>query len=150
MNMNLTDQINNDIKSAMKAREKDKLAALRDIKSKLLLEATKDGSSELDEATGLKILNKLYKQRIEAADIYKDQNREDLAVDELSQAEVINAYLPEKMSPEKLKETVEAIVAQTGASSMADMGKVMGMASAQLAGKADGKDISKLVRELLG
>jgi|TARA_B110000967_G_scaffold756_1_gene733 uncharacterized protein YqeY len=148
--MNLTDQINNDIKSAMKAREKDKLAALRDIKSKLLLEATKDGSSELDEATGLKILNKLYKQRIEAADIYKDQNREDLAVDELSQAEVINAYLPEKMSPEKLKETVEAIVAQTGASSMADMGKVMGMASAQLAGKADGKDISKLVRELLG
>ena len=147
--MNLTDQINNDIKSAMKAREKDKLAALRDIKSKLLLEATKDGSSELDEATGLKILNKLYKQRIEAADIYKDQNREDLAVDELSQAEVINAYLPEKMSPEKLKETVEAIVAQTGASSMADMGKVMGMASAQLAGKADGKDISALVRELL-
>ena len=148
--MNLTDQINNDIKSAMKAREKDKLAALRDIKSKLLLEATKDGSSELDEATGLKILNKLYKQRIEAADIYKDQNREDLAVDELSQAEVIKAYLPEKMSPEKLKETVEAIVAQTGASSMADMRKVMGMASAQLAGKADGKDISKLVRELLG
>ena len=134
----------------MKAREKDKLAALRDIKAKLLLEATKDGSSELDEATGLKILNKLYKQRIEAADIYKEQNREDLAVDELSQAEVINAYLPEKMSPEKLKETVEAIVAQTGASSMADMGKVMGMASAQLAGKADGKDISKLVRELLG
>jgi uncharacterized protein YqeY len=148
--MNLTDQINNDIKSAMKAREKDKLAALRDIKAKLLLEATKDGSSELDEATGLKILNKLYKQRIEAADIYKEQNREDLAVDELSQAEVIKAYLPEKMSPEKLKETVEAIVAQTGASSMADMGKVMGMASAQLAGKADGKDISKLVRELLG
>ena len=147
--MNLTDQINNDIKSAMKAREKDKLAALRDIKSKLLLEATKDGSSELDEATGLKILNKLYKQRIEAADIYKEQNREDLAVDELSQAEVINASLPEKMSPEKLKETVEAIVAQTGASSMADMGKVMGMASAQLAGKADGKDISALVRELL-
>ena len=148
--MNLTDQINNDIKSAMKAREKDKLAALRDIKAKLLLEATKYGSSQLDEATGLKILNKLYKQRIEAADIYKEQNREDLAVDELSQAEVINAYLPEKMSPEKLKETVEAIVAQTGASSMADMGKVMGMASAQLAGKADGKDISKLVRELLG
>ncbi|MFT5293895.1 MAG: hypothetical protein ACI888_001296 [Flavobacteriales bacterium] len=147
--MNLTDQINNDIKSAMKAREKDKLAALRDIKAKLLLEATKDGSSELDEATGLKILNKLYKQRIEAADIYKEQNREDLAVDELSQAEVIKAYLPEKMSPEKLKETVEAIVAQTGASSMADMGKVMGMASAQLAGKADGKDISALVRELL-
>jgi len=148
--MNLTDQINNDIKTAMKAREAVKLAALRDVKSKLLLEATKDGNAELDEATGLKILNKLYKQRIEAADIYKEQDREDLAADELSQAEVIKAYLPEKMTPEKLKEAIEAIVAQTGASSMADMGKVMGMASAQLAGKADGKDISTLVRALLG
>ena len=147
--MNLTDQINNDIKTAMKAREAVKLAALRDVKSKLLLEATKDGNAELDEATGLKILNKLYKQRIEAADIYKEQDREDLAADELSQAEVIKAYLPEKMSPEKLKAAIEAIVAQTGASSMADMGKVMGMASAQLAGKADGKDISTLVRTLL-
>ena len=147
--MNLTDQINNDIKTAMKAREAVKLAALRDVKSKLLLEATKDGNAELDEATGLKILNKLYKQRIEAADIYKEQDREDLAADELSQAEVIKAYLPEKMSPEKLKAAIEAIVAQTGASSMADMGKVMGMASAQLAGKADGKDISTLVRILL-
>ena len=147
--MNLTDQINNDIKTAMKAREAVKLAALRDVKSKLLLEATKDGNAELDEATGLKILNKLYKQRIEAADIYKEQDREDLAADELSQAEIIKAYLPEKMSPEKLKEVIEAIVAQTGASSMADMGKVMGMASAQLAGKADGKDISTLVRTLL-
>mgnify|MGYP001177671746 CR=1 FL=1 len=147
--MNLTDQINNDIKTAMKAREAVKLAALRDVKSKLLLEATKDGNAELDEATGLKILNKLYKQRIEAADIYKEQDREDLAADELSQAEVIKAYLPEKMSPEKLKEAIESIVAQTGASSMADMGKVMGMASAQLAGKADGKDISTLVRTLL-
>lgn len=148
--MNLTDQINNDIQTAMKARESVKLAALRDVKSKLLLEATKDGKAELDEATGLKILNKLYKQRIEAADIYKEQDREDLAADELSQAEVIKAYLPEKMSPEKLKEAIEAIVAQTGASSMADMGKVMGMATAQLAGKADGKDISTLVRQLLG
>ena len=147
--MNLTDQINNDIKTAMKAREAVKLAALRDVKSKLLLEATKDGNAELDEATGLKILNKLYKQRIEAADIYKEQDREDLAADELSQAEVIKAYLPEKMSPEKLKAAIEAIVAQTRASSMADMGKVMGMASAQLAGKADGKDISTLVRTLL-
>ena len=147
--MNLTDQINNHIKTAMKAREAVKLAALRDVKSKLLLEATKDGNAELDEATGLKILNKLYKQRIEAADIYKEQDREDLAADELSQAEVIKAYLPEKMSPEKLKAAIEAIVAQTRASSMADMGKVMGMASAQLAGKADGKDISTLVRTLL-
>ncbi len=147
--MNLTEQINNDIKSAMKARESVKLAALRDIKSKLLLEATKDGASALDEATGLKILNKLYKQRVEAADIYKQQDREDLASDELSQAEVIKAYLPEKMSPEDLKLAVEGIISQTGTSSMADMGKVMGMASKQLAGKADGKDISDVVKQLL-
>jgi len=148
--MTLTEQITNDIKSAMKAREADKLAALRDIKSKLLLEATKDGNSDVDEATGLKILNKLYKQRVEAAELYAQQGREDLQSDELNQAEVIKAYLPEKMSPEKLKEAVQAIIAQTGASSMADMGKVMGMASKQLAGKADGKDISSVVKEILG
>ncbi len=148
--MTLTEQINNDIKSAMKAREADKLAALRDIKSKLLLEATKDGNSDVDESTGLKILNKLYKQRVEAAELYAQQGREDLQTDELNQAEVIKAYLPEKMSPEKLQEAVQAIITQTGASSMADMGKVMGMASKQLAGKADGKDISILVKQLLG
>lgn len=148
--MTLTEQINNDIKAAMKARETDKLAALRDIKSKLLLEATKDGNSDVDEATGLKILNKLYKQRVEAAELYAQQGREDLQADEVNQAAVIKAYLPEKMSPEKLKEAVQAIITQTGASSMADMGKVMGMASKQLAGKADGKDISALVKEILG
>lgn len=147
--MNLTDQINNDIKSAMKARETDKLAALRDIKSKLLLEATKDGNSELNEATGLKILNKLYKQRVEAAEIYNQQGREDLASDELSQADVIKAYLPEKMNADDLKKAIEAIVSETGANSMADMGRVMGVASKQFAGKADGKDISDIVKALL-
>ena len=147
--MNLTEQINNDIKTAMKAREADKLSALRDVKSKLLLEATKDGSKELDETTGLKILNKLYKQRVEAAEIYKEQGREDLAEDELAQAEVINAYLPEKMSADKLKEAIQAIVTQTGAKSMGDMGKIMGIASKDLAGKADGKDISNIVKQLL-
>jgi uncharacterized protein YqeY len=134
----------------MKAREADKLAALRDIKSKLLLEATKDANADVDESTGLKILNKLYKQRIEAAELYASQGREDLQADELTQAEVIKAYLPEKMSPEKLKEAIQTIITQTGASSMADMGKVMGMASKQLAGKADGKDISNIVKEILG
>ncbi len=148
--MTLSEQINNDIKSAMKAREADKLAALRDIKSKLLLEATKDANADVDESTGLKILNKLYKQRIEAAELYASQGREDLQADELTQAEVIKAYLPEKMSPEKLKEAIQTIITQTGASSMADMGKVMGMASKQLAGKADGKDISNIVKEILG
>lgn len=147
--MTLSEQINNDIKSAMKAREADKLAALRDIKSKLLLEATKDANADVDESTGLKILNKLYKQRIEAAELYASQGREDLQADELTQAEVIKAYLPEKMSPEKLKEAIQTIITQTGASSMADMGKVMGIASKQLAGKADGKDISTVVKEIL-
>jgi len=148
--MTLTETINNDIKTAMKAREADKLAALRDIKSKLLLEATKDGNSSVDEATGLKILNKLYKQRNEAAELYKEQGRDDLAQDELIQAEVIKAYLPEKLSPDKIKEVLKEIISTTGASSMADMGKVMGLASQKLAGKADGKEISVIVKELLG
>jgi len=148
--MDLTTQINNDIKAAMKARETDKLAALRDIKSKLLLEATKDGNSEVDESTGLKILNMLYKQRIEAAELYAQQGREDLKTDELNQAEVIKAYLPEKMSADKLKEAVKELISKVNATSMADMGKVMGLASKELAGKADGKDISNVVKELLG
>jgi len=130
---------------------KDKLAALRDIKSKLLLEATKDGAGDgVDEATGMKILNKLYKQRMDAAQIYKEQGREDLAADEISQADVIKAYLPAQMSEADIKSEVEAIIAQTGASSMADMGKVMGIASGKMAGKADGKVISGIVKQLLG
>ena len=101
--MNLTERINNDIKEAMKAREKDKLMALRDIKSKLLLEMTKDGSGEVDEARGIAILNKLYKQRLESMEIYKTQGREDLLEEESKQAEVIASYLPEQLSGEKFK-----------------------------------------------
>ena len=149
--MNITDQINNDIKTAMKAKDMATLSALRDIKSKLLLEMTKEGGGdEVDEATGMKILNKLYKQRTDAAAIYKDQNREDLYNEEMQQAEVIKKYLPEPMSEEELKSTIEEIVARVGASSMADMGKVMGIASGELAGKADGKAISNIVRSMLG
>ncbi len=148
--MSISDQINTSIKEAMKARETAKLAALRDVKSKLLLEATKDGSSEVDDATALKILTKLHKQRVEASAIYKEQGRDDLAEEELTQAEFIKAYLPEKMSSEKLRKFLTNLISETGASSMADMGKVMGMASSQLAGKADGKEISTIVRELLG
>jgi len=148
--MSLTDQINNDIKEAMKAKDREKLTALRDIKSKILLEATKDGAgSELDEAGGMKILNKLYKQRLDAADIYKEQGREDLYEEEMGQAKVIKAYLPEPMSEQDIKTEVEAAISQTGASSMADMGKVMGIVSGKLAGKADGKTISNIVRQLL-
>ena len=149
--MNITDQINNDIKAAMKAKDMATLSALRDIKSKLLLEMTKEGGGdEVDEATGMKILNKLYKQRTDAAAIYKEQNREDLYSEEMQQAEVIKKYLPEPMSEEELKSTIEEIVARVGASSMADMGKVMGIASGELAGKADGKAISNIVRSMPG
>ncbi len=149
--MNISDRINDDIKTAMKARESGRLAALRDIKSKLLLEMTKEGGgSEVADEVAMRILNKLYKQRIEAADIYKAQGRADLHDEEMAQAAVIQAYLPEPMSEEELKTTMEEIIARVGASSMADMGKVMGVASKELAGKADGKAISAVVKSLLG
>ncbi|MFT4678087.1 MAG: hypothetical protein ACI84C_000136 [Flavobacteriales bacterium] len=148
--MNLTEQINNDIKDAMRARDQKKLAALRDIKSKIILETTKDGNSEgIDEATGLKILNKLHKQRAEAAEVYKSQNRDDLYQDEIDQAEVIKAYLPEAMSEADIKAVVTRLIGQLGASSMADMGKVMGAATKELAGRADGKLVSQMVKEAL-
>lgn len=149
--MNISDRINDDIKTAMKARESGRLAALRDIKSKLLLEMTKEGGgNEVADEVAMRILNKLYKQRVEAADIYKTQGRTDLHDEEMSQAEVIQAYLPEPMSEAELKSSMEKIIARVGASSMADMGKVMGIASKELAGKADGKAISAVVKSLLG
>lgn len=148
--MSLTDRINNDIKEAMKAGEKDRLMALRDIKSKLLLEMTKEGNDgSVDENKAIAILNKLYKQRMESIDIYKTQNRPDLIEEEMKQAAVIQAYLPEQMSAEKLAEEVAVIIAQVGATSPAEMGKVMGVASKALAGKADGKAISDMVKQLL-
>ena len=147
--MNITEQIQNDIKEAMKAKDREKLAALRDIKSKLLLEMTKDGSGDVDESAGMKILNKLYKQRTEAASIYKEQGREDLAASELSEAEVIKAYLPEQLSEAEIESKVAAIITDIGASSMSDMGKVMGAASQAMAGVAYGKVISGIVRKLL-
>ena len=149
--MSLTETINTDIKNAMKAREKEKLAALRAIKSALLLEASKDGSGEVSEEAEMKILQKLHKQRKDAAALYEEQNRPDLLADEVFQAGVIEAYLPAQMSEEEIGEVVKSIIAKTGASSPADMGKVMGAAMGQLAGKADGKIISMLVKKnLLG
>ena len=147
--MSLTNKITADIKEAMKAREKEKLAALRAIKSALMLEATKDGSGEVSEETGMKILQKLHKQRKDAAALYKEQGREDLLHDEVFQADIIEAYLPAQMSEEEIAVVVKEIIAQTGASSPADMGKVMGAAMGRLSGKADGKLISKLVKENL-
>jgi uncharacterized protein YqeY len=147
--MSFTERINADIKSAMLAKEKEKLAALRDIKSKLLLEATSGGSSEVSEETALKICMKLHKQRIETYDLYIAQNRSDLAEVELLQANVIQEFLPKMLSAEDIKIEVIAAISQTGASGPQDMGKVMGILSVKLAGKADGKIIASLVKEEL-
>lgn len=146
--MGLTEKINNDIKQAMLAKEKEKLAALRDIKSKLLLEAT-SGAGEVTEEVETKVIMKLYKQRIETYELYKEQGREDLAAEELLQAEIIKAYMPEMMSEDKIRAAVREKIAQVGATGPQDMGKVMGPLSKELAGKADGKVISTLVKEEL-
>ena len=149
--MGLTDQINEDIKSAMLAREKEKLEALRAIKSALLLIKTQDASkAEISDDEGIKLLQKLVKQRKETADVYISQGRKDLADVELFQAGIIEKYLPEQLSEEEIRRIVKAIIAETGANSVKDMGRVMGMASASLAGKADNKTIAGLVKELLG
>jgi uncharacterized protein YqeY len=147
--MSFTEQINADIKSAMLAKEKEKLAALRDIKSKLLLEAT-SGSGNVSEETAIKIVMKLHKQRMETYALYIEQNREDLAQDELFQAQVIEAYLPKMMSEDEVRAEVIATIASTGAKSVQEIGKVMGVLTSKLAGKADGKVISTIAKEELG
>ncbi|MEN9941735.1 MAG: hypothetical protein RLZZ55_572 [Bacteroidota bacterium] len=147
--MSFTERINADIKSAMLAKEKEKLAALRDIKSKLLLEATSGGSSEVSEETAIKICVKLHKQRMETHALYIAQNREDLAAEELYQAQVIEQYLPQMLTEEELRAEVLAAKASTGAQGPQDMGKLMGVLSAKLAGKADGKAIAAMVKEVL-
>ena len=133
--MSLTDQINGDIKKAMLAREKDKLDALRAVKSALLLAGTEKGAdgSVSDEAA-VKVLQKLVKQRKDAAAIYTEQNRDDLAQPEIYQAEIISKYLPAQMGEEEVKQVIQQIIERTGASSPADMGKVMGPAMGQLQG----------------
>lgn len=146
--MALADQIQNDMKVAMKAKDKDKLSALRDIKSKLLLEST-SGSGEVTEEQEIKILQKLHKQRLESYKIYMEQGRDDLAAEEKLQADVIETYLPEMMSDEEVKKEVMDTIEAMGASSMADMGKVMGKLTKDLQGKADGSVISKYVKEAL-
>jgi len=147
--MNFTERINADIKNAMLAKEKDKLAVLRDIKSKLLLEATSGAGGEVSDETAMKICMKLHKQRMETYEIYIAQGRKDLADDELFQAKVLEDYLPKMLSEEEVKAEVLAAIAATGASGPQDMGKVMGMLTGKLAGKADGKVISGLVKEAL-
>lgn len=148
--MDLQQRIDADLKAAMLAREKDKLNALRAIKSAILLELTKEGGQVgLDEAVGMKILQKLHKQRVESATIYRQQGRADLASEEEAQATVIEAYLPKRMSDAEVEATVREVIAGVGATGMADMGKVMGEANKRMAGKADGSTIAAVVKRLL-
>lgn len=148
--MNLFDKVSGDIKTAMLARDKVRLEALRGIKKEFLEAKTaKGGDGELSDAAALKILAKMVKQRKESASIYTEQNREDLAGEELAQAAIIEEYLPKQLSEEELTATLKEIIARVGATSAKEMGKVMGTASKELAGKAEGKAISAKVRELL-
>lgn len=148
--MGLKQQIEDDMKQAMRAKEQDRLRALRSIKSMILLAETEKGAEgELSEEAELKLLTKAAKQRKESAEVFEQQGRDDLAAKERSELEVINSYLPQPLSEEELKETLEKIVEETNASGMQDMGKVMGKATSVLAGKADGKTISAVVRQIL-
>ena len=146
----LFDQVSKDIVAAMKAKDKVRLEALRNIKKVFIEAKTAPGANDtLDDAAALKILQKLAKQGNDSAALYKGQNREDLAESELAQVAVIESYLPKPMSSEEIENAVKDIISQTGASSIKEMGKVMGIASKQLAGKADGKTISEIVKKLL-
>ncbi|MBS9767008.1 MAG: GatB/YqeY domain-containing protein [Flavobacteriaceae bacterium] len=138
------------MKEAMKSKDTIALEALRAIKSAILLAKTEaGGTDELTEEQEIKMLQKLVKQRKDSATLYKEQNREDLATPELQQAEVIAQFLPKQLDEAELKNIISEIVSKVGATSMADMGKVMGIASKELAGKADGKAISTVVKQLL-
>ena len=149
--MTLFDQISEDIKAAMKARDKVRLETLRNIKKVFIEAKTAPGANdELDDAAALKIIQKLAKQGRETARTYTDNSRQDLADEELAQVAVMEEYQPKQLSPEEIEKAVKDIIAQTGATSMKDMGKVMGMAGKLLAGKADGKAISTIVKQLLG
>tara|TARA_B100000900_G_scaffold198704_1_gene168492 strand:+ start:28 stop:474 length:447 start_codon:yes stop_codon:yes gene_type:complete len=138
-----------DLKEAMKAKDKVTLEALRAIKTAILNEKTAPGAKEITDVDELRLLTKLRKQRVESATIFREQNRLDLAQPEEAQIEVIERYLPAMMSEDEIRAKVAEIIAVTAASSMADMGKVMGQATGAMAGRADGKIISGIVRELL-
>lgn len=148
--MSLQAQIDQDIKQAMLAKEEARLRGLRAIKAALLLAKTEKGASEnLSADAEMKVLQKLVKQRKESAAIYEAQNRKDLYQIEAEEIAVIEAYLPKPLDPETIRTHIQQIIEQQGASGMKDMGKVMGLANAALAGKADGKTISDIVKELL-
>ena len=147
----LEQQIQNDLKAAMLAKDKVALASIRGIKAAILLAKTAEGGQKdtIEDAELVKIIQKLVKQRKESAAIYTEQNRPELAENELAEAAVMEKYLPKALSEEEVETIVRQIIADTGASSMADMGKVMGAATKQLAGQADGRVISGIVKKLL-
>lgn len=148
--MSLQDKVMTKMKEAMKAKDQNALTSLRAIKAAILVAQTESGAKkEIDEEEEIKLLQKLVKQRKDSAAIYLDQNRKDLADPELEQAEVIEKFLPEQMSEEEVETVVDSIIKESGASSMKDMGAVMGRASQLLAGKADGKTISGIVKKKL-
>lgn len=148
--MSLEKKVMDSMKEAMKAKDSQALEALRSIKSALLLAQTESGTkSEISEVEEIKLLQRLVKQRKDSANIYNEQGRADLAEPELAQIKVIEKFLPEQMDEAEVEKIVAEIIAETGASSMADMGKVMGLANAKIAGKADGKTISTIVKAKL-
>ena len=141
--------INKLIKEAMLAKDSVRLSSLRAIKSAFLVAQTEKGAGELDDVAKQKLIQKQVKQRKDAAAIYLEQDRKDLADDEMAQVAVLEEFLPEQLSEDKIRQVVTDVIAQVGASSMSDMGKVMGSANQQLAGKADGKLIAQIVKSLL-
>lgn len=147
--MALIETINKEIKQAMLAKEAGKLKALRAIKAALLLEQTKGGSEGISEADEIKMLQKLVKQRKDSAVIYQQNGRDEAATEELEEASFIEVFLPKQLSVEELEKEIKELIAKVGATSMADMGKVMGMASKALAGKAEGRAIADTVKKLL-
>jgi uncharacterized protein len=148
--MSLRQQIDSDIKKAMLSKNKEELEALRSIKSMILLaETEKGGSGEISSDTESKLLMKAAKQRKESADIFQQQNRKDLADKEIFQLDIITRYLPKQLSEEEIKTALQSIIQEVGAKGPQDMGKVMGVATKKLAGQADGKVISELVKKLL-
>ena len=147
--MRLEEKIQQDIKAAMLAKEREKLESLRAIKAAILLAKTADGSESVADDALVKIIQKLVKQRKETAVIYKEQNRPELAEKEIMEASYMEVYLPKQLSEEELTAEIKKIIAEVGATSAKEMGKVMGVASKALAGKADGRAISTIVKSLL-
>lgn len=147
--MKLEEKIMSEMKSAMKAKDKIALEALRAIKSAILMAKTDGSGDELDEGTEIALLQKQIKMRKDAAEQFESQNRKEMAENELKQAEVIERFLPEQMSDEEIKSAVIAIIQEVGAESMKDMGKIMNLANEKMAGKADGKTIANMVKNLL-